>query len=110
VLSKLVRKYEIDLIVIGTCGRKELGQLLLGSVAVGSSAMLSVQWSLWGLMLPAGRSMAICATSCYATDFGQSRCTRCPTPHKWLKFCIDAIHLPAGIEEQPLMQRVPQHE
>ncbi|MGD0790724.1 MAG: universal stress protein [Terriglobales bacterium] len=33
VLSKLVRKYEIDLIVIGTCGRKGLGKLLLGSVA-----------------------------------------------------------------------------
>jgi len=33
VLSKLVRKYEIDLTVIGTCGRKGLGKLLLGSVA-----------------------------------------------------------------------------
>jgi nucleotide-binding universal stress UspA family protein len=33
VLSKLVWKYEIDLIVIGTCGRKGLGKLLLGSVA-----------------------------------------------------------------------------
>lgn len=33
VLSKLVRKYEIDLIVIGTCGRKGLQKLLLGSVA-----------------------------------------------------------------------------
>ena len=33
VLSKLVRKYDIDLIVIGTCGRKGLGKLLLGSVA-----------------------------------------------------------------------------
>jgi nucleotide-binding universal stress UspA family protein len=33
VLSKLVRKYEIDLIVIGTCGRRGLGKLLLGSVA-----------------------------------------------------------------------------
>jgi len=33
VLSKLVRKYEIDLIVIGTSGRKGLGKLLLGSVA-----------------------------------------------------------------------------
>jgi len=33
VLSKLVWKYEIDLIVIGTCGRKGLGKMLLGSVA-----------------------------------------------------------------------------
>ena len=33
VLSKLARKYEIDLVVIGTCGRKGLGKLLLGSVA-----------------------------------------------------------------------------
>jgi nucleotide-binding universal stress UspA family protein len=33
VISKLVRKYDIDLIVIGTCGRKGLGKLLLGSVA-----------------------------------------------------------------------------
>jgi len=33
VLSKLVRKYDIDLIVIGTGGRKGLGKLLLGSVA-----------------------------------------------------------------------------
>ncbi len=33
VLSKLVRKYAIDLIVIGTGGRKGLGKLLLGSVA-----------------------------------------------------------------------------
>ncbi len=33
VLSKLVRKYGIDLIVIGTGGRKGLGKLLLGSVA-----------------------------------------------------------------------------
>jgi nucleotide-binding universal stress UspA family protein len=33
VLSKLVRKYNIDLIVIGTGGRKGLGKLLLGSVA-----------------------------------------------------------------------------
>ena len=33
VLSKLVRKYDIDLIVIGTGGRKGLEKLLLGSVA-----------------------------------------------------------------------------
>src|SRR5271157_4446647 len=33
VLSKLVPKYNIDLIVIGTGGRKGLGKLLLGSVA-----------------------------------------------------------------------------
>jgi nucleotide-binding universal stress UspA family protein len=33
VLSKLVRKYGIDLIIIGTGGRKGLGKLLLGSVA-----------------------------------------------------------------------------
>jgi nucleotide-binding universal stress UspA family protein len=33
VLSKLVREFAIDLIVIGTCGRKGLGKLLLGSVA-----------------------------------------------------------------------------
>lgn len=33
VLSKLARKYGIDLIVIGTGGRKGLGKLLLGSVA-----------------------------------------------------------------------------
>jgi nucleotide-binding universal stress UspA family protein len=33
VLSKLVQKYEIDLIVIGTCGRTGLQKLLLGSVA-----------------------------------------------------------------------------
>ena len=33
VLSKLVRKYNIDLIVIGTGGRKGLSKLLLGSVA-----------------------------------------------------------------------------
>ena len=33
VLDKLVWKYEIDLIVIGTCGRKGLGKVLLGSVA-----------------------------------------------------------------------------
>jgi nucleotide-binding universal stress UspA family protein len=33
VLSKLVRNYEIDLIVIGTSGRKGLQKLLLGSVA-----------------------------------------------------------------------------
>src|SRR5271166_4773050 len=33
VISKLVRKYGIDLIVIGTGGRKGLGKLLLGSVA-----------------------------------------------------------------------------
>ena len=33
VLSKLVRECAIDLIVIGTCGRKGLGKLLLGSVA-----------------------------------------------------------------------------
>ena len=33
VISKLVRKYAIDLIVIGTGGRKGLGKLLLGSVA-----------------------------------------------------------------------------
>jgi len=33
VLSKLVRKYNIDLIVMGTGGRKGLGKLLLGSVA-----------------------------------------------------------------------------
>jgi nucleotide-binding universal stress UspA family protein len=33
VLSKLVREYEIDLMVIGTCGRKGLQKLLLGSVA-----------------------------------------------------------------------------
>ncbi len=33
VLSKLVRKDSIDLIVIGTGGRKGLGKLLLGSVA-----------------------------------------------------------------------------
>jgi nucleotide-binding universal stress UspA family protein len=33
VLSKLVRTYNIDLIVIGTGGRKGLGKLLLGSVA-----------------------------------------------------------------------------
>ena len=33
VISKLVWKYDIDLIVIGTCGRKGLGKLLLGSVA-----------------------------------------------------------------------------
>jgi nucleotide-binding universal stress UspA family protein len=33
VLSKLVQKYEIDLIVIGTGGRKGLQKLLLGSVA-----------------------------------------------------------------------------
>ena len=33
VISKIVRKYAIDLIVIGTGGRKGLGKLLLGSVA-----------------------------------------------------------------------------
>lgn len=33
VLSKLVRECAIDLIVIGTCGRKGLGKFLLGSVA-----------------------------------------------------------------------------
>jgi nucleotide-binding universal stress UspA family protein len=33
VISKLVRKYGIDLIMIGTGGRKGLGKLLLGSVA-----------------------------------------------------------------------------
>jgi nucleotide-binding universal stress UspA family protein len=33
VLSRLVRKHDIDLIVIGTGGRKGLGKLLLGSVA-----------------------------------------------------------------------------
>ncbi len=33
VLSKLVRKYGIDLMVIGSCGRKGLRKLLLGSVA-----------------------------------------------------------------------------
>jgi nucleotide-binding universal stress UspA family protein len=33
VLSKLVREFAIDLVVIGTCGRKGLGKLLLGSVA-----------------------------------------------------------------------------
>jgi len=33
VLSRLVREYEIDLIVIGTCGRTGLPKLLLGSVA-----------------------------------------------------------------------------
>ena len=33
VLSRLVRKYDIDLIVIGTSGRKGLQKLLLGSVA-----------------------------------------------------------------------------
>jgi nucleotide-binding universal stress UspA family protein len=33
VLSKLVRKYAIDLIVIGTCGRRGMPKLLLGSVA-----------------------------------------------------------------------------
>jgi nucleotide-binding universal stress UspA family protein len=33
VISKLVRKYDIDLIVIGTGGRKGLKKLLLGSVA-----------------------------------------------------------------------------
>lgn len=33
VLSKLVREYDADLIVIGTGGRKGLGKLLLGSVA-----------------------------------------------------------------------------
>jgi len=33
VLSKLVRNYEIDLIVIGTSGRKGLQKLLMGSVA-----------------------------------------------------------------------------
>ena len=33
VLSKLVRKHGIDLIVLGTGGRKGLGKLLLGSVA-----------------------------------------------------------------------------
>ena len=33
VLSQLVRKYDIDLIVISTGGRKGLGKLLLGSVA-----------------------------------------------------------------------------
>jgi len=33
VISKLVREYAIDLVVIGTCGRKGLGKLLLGSVA-----------------------------------------------------------------------------
>jgi len=33
VISKLVRKHGIDLIVIGTGGRKGLGKLLLGSVA-----------------------------------------------------------------------------
>jgi nucleotide-binding universal stress UspA family protein len=33
VLSKIVREYGIDLIVIGTGGRKGLGKLLLGSVA-----------------------------------------------------------------------------
>ncbi|MGD0468350.1 MAG: universal stress protein [Terriglobales bacterium] len=33
VISKLVWKYDIDLIVIGTCGRKGLEKLLLGSVA-----------------------------------------------------------------------------
>jgi nucleotide-binding universal stress UspA family protein len=33
VLSKFVWKYEIDIIVIGTCGRKGLGKVLLGSVA-----------------------------------------------------------------------------
>ena len=33
VLSRLVRKYDIDLIVIGTGGRTGLGKLLLGSVA-----------------------------------------------------------------------------
>ncbi|MGA3316814.1 MAG: universal stress protein [Candidatus Korobacteraceae bacterium] len=33
VLSQLVRKHDIDLIVIGTGGRKGLGKLLLGSIA-----------------------------------------------------------------------------
>ncbi len=33
VLSKLVWEYDIDLIVMGTCGRKGFGKLLLGSVA-----------------------------------------------------------------------------
>src|SRR5271157_5610792 len=33
VISKLVRKHGIDLIVVGTGGRKGLGKLLLGSVA-----------------------------------------------------------------------------
>lgn len=33
VISKLVRKHDIDLIVIGTGGRQGLGKLLLGSVA-----------------------------------------------------------------------------
>ena len=33
VISKLVWKYDIDLIVIGTCGHKGLGKMLMGSVA-----------------------------------------------------------------------------
>ncbi|HYL12483.1 MAG TPA: universal stress protein [Terriglobales bacterium] len=33
VLSQLVRKYAVDLVVMGTCGRKGFGKLLLGSVA-----------------------------------------------------------------------------
>ena len=83
VLSKLVREHGIDLIVIGTGGRKGLGKLLLGSVAEEVFRNAECPVLTMGPHAARGRVDGNLQHILFATDFGPSPCTGCPTPYLW---------------------------
>jgi nucleotide-binding universal stress UspA family protein len=70
VLSTLVPKYDIDLIVIGTGGRKGLGKLLLGSVAEEVFRHAECPVLTVGPHVMRGRIDGDLRHILYATDFG----------------------------------------
>jgi nucleotide-binding universal stress UspA family protein len=70
VLSRLVRKHGIDLIVIGTGGRKGLGKLLLGSVAEEISRNAECPVLTIGPHATPGRIDGNLQHILFATDFG----------------------------------------